>query len=232
MRAIKRVLVIGVFVGVIGLLMSVSGQAQCTQNQNEAVDCFIKNGVSTGLLALPKGMTMSQYEAYGVSVSKVLQSPPTAIFLLGMASAAADAIPPTNADGTENLAAQNAFVNAIIAAGLKEDIITLPAQTTSAQIEEFARELTLGMAGNAGVSISPGAFLRALDGYVLAATSSSGTVNWLQVTTSIASLVSALQTTGLMKLPSTITAANVQQFALDTANAIVAYKVATGKAHL
>jgi hypothetical protein len=152
--------------------------------------------------------------------------------LLGMASAAADAVPPTNADGTENLAAQNTFVNGVIAAGLKDDIITLPAQTTSAQIEEFARELTLGMAGNAGVTISPGAFLRALDGYILAATSSTGTVNWLQVTTSIASLVSALQTTGLMKLPASITTVNVQQFALDTANAIVVYKLATGKAHL
>lgn len=232
MRNIKRILTISVCVGVIALLTSVSGHAQCTRSQNEAVDCFIKNGVSTGLLAVPTGMTMSQYEAYGVSISKVLQSPSAAIFLLGMAGAAADATPPTNADGTEDLAAQNAFVNAIVAAGLKDEIIKLPPQTTSAQIEEFARELTLGMAGNAGVSISPGAFLRALDGYILAATSSSGTVNWLQVTTSIASLVSALQTTGLMKLPSTITAANVQQFALDTANAIVAYKTATGKSHL
>jgi hypothetical protein len=232
MRNIKRILTICVFVAAIGLLTSVSGHAQCTQNQNEAVDCFVKNGVSTGLLVVPKGMTMSQYEAYGVSVSKVLQSPSTAIFVLGMASAAADAIPPTNANGTENLAAQNIFVNSIIAAGLKDDIIALPAQTTSTQMEEFARDLTLGMAGNAGVTISPGAILRALDGYILAATSSSGTVNWLQVTTSIASLVSALQTTGLMKLPATITVANIQQFALDTANAIVVYKQATGKGHL
>ncbi len=232
MRHIKQILIMSVFVGAVGLLTSATGHAQCAGSQNEAVDCFIKNGVSTGLLAVPKGMTMAEYEAYGVSISKVLQSPSAAIFLLGMASAAADAVPPTNADGTEDLAAQNTFVNAIIAAGLKDEIITLPTQTTSAQIEEFARELTLGMAGNAGVTISPGAFLRALDGYILAATSTTGTVNWLQVTANITSLISALQTTGLMKLPAGITAANVQQFAVDTATAIVVYKVATGKAHL
>jgi hypothetical protein len=228
MRHIKRVLIMGV----LGLLVSLRGHAQCQVNQDAAVNCFVKNGVSTGLLAVPPGMTMTQYKSYGIAVSKVLQMPSSAVFLLGMAGATADAIPGLNANGTANQPAQDAFMNALIAAGLKDSIIALPAETTTAQLEQFARDLTAGMTGNAGVTISPGAFLRALDGYILAATSSSGTVDWLKVAASITSLVSALQTTGLMKLPSSITLANVQQFALDTSTAIVVYKTATGRAHL
>jgi hypothetical protein len=234
MPHIKRVLAMGVSVGVFALLICAPGQAQrqCSGSQDQAVDCFVNNAVSTGLLAVPSGMTLSQYKSYGVAVSKVMQAPSAAIFLLGMAGAVADAAPATNADGTANQAAQDAFVNAIIAAGLKDNIITLPAETTSTQIEMIARELTVSMAGNSGVTISPGGFLRALDGYILAATPANGTINWLQVTTNITTLVSGLQTMGLIKLPAGITAANVEQFALDTATAIVVYKTATAKAHL
>ncbi len=234
MPHMKRIILTSILAGVIALLSSIPSRAQsdCTQNQNEAVDCFVRNGVSTGLLAVPSGMTLSQYKAYGVAVSKVLQRPSAAIFLLGMAGASADAIPPTNADGSANQAAQNTFVNAIIAAGLNDNIITLPSQTTTAQLQQFASQLTASMTGNPGVTISPGGFLRALDGFILGATSSTGVVNWLQVTTNITSLVSALQTTGLIKLPSGTTLANVEQFALDTASAIVVYKTATGKANL
>jgi hypothetical protein len=228
MRHINRIIVTGVF----GLLISVPSHAQCQQSQDAAVNCFVKNAVSTGLLVLPSGMTMSQYKSYGVAVSRVLQTPSAAIFLLGMAGATADAVPPTNADGTANQPAQDAFVNAMITAGLKNSIIALPSETSAAQLELFARELTWNMTGNAGVTISPGGFLRALDGYILAATSSSGTVDWLKVTASITSLVNALYTTGLMKLPAGVNVSNVQQFALDTANAIAVYKQATGKAHL
>jgi hypothetical protein len=232
MRHIKRILVMGVFVGVLGLLTGVASHAQCTQNQNQAVDCFIKNGVSTGLLALPPGMTMSQYESYGVSVSKIMQSPSLAVFLLGVAGATADAIPPADANGTADQVAQNMFLYGILGAAMKDGIITLPAQTTSEQLVQFTRELAAGISENSGVTISAGAFLRALDGYIIAATSSSGVVNWSQVTASVASLTSALQSAGLIKLPANITLAHVQQFALDTANAIVAYEVATGRAHL
>lgn len=229
MRHVKK----GFVLGVLGLLISTPGWAQqCTSNANAAVECFLKNGVSTGLLVLPKGMTMNQYQSYGVAVSKVLQSPSAAIFLLGMAGAASDAIPPTNANGTPNQAAQDGYVDAIVAAGLKDEIIQLPPQTTSSQLEQFARELTAGMTGNPGVTISPGAFLRTIDGFIVASTSSSGTVNWVQVTSNITSLVGVLQTAGLVKLPASITIANVEQFALDVATAIEQYKQTTGKAHL
>jgi hypothetical protein len=234
MPHIKRVLAMGVSVGVFALLICAPGRAQqqCNGNQDEAVDCFVKNAVTTGLLAIPKGMTMTQYKSYGVAISKIMQTPSAAIFLLGMAGAAADAVPPTNADGSANQAAQDTFVNAIVAAGLKNSIIALPPETTSTQLDMFARELTASMAGSSGVTISPGGFLRMIDGYILAATPANGTINWLQVTTNVTSLVSALQTTGLIKLPSGITIANVEQFALDTATAIVVYKTATAKAHL
>ncbi len=234
MRHINRRLVMVLLGGAFGLLMSAPGHAQqdCSASQNGAVNCFVKNGVSTGLLVLPSGMTLTQYQSYGVAVSSVMQSPASAVFLLGMAAAAADAIPPTNVDGTANLAAQTTLVNAIVTAGLNDSVITLPAQTTTAQFQQLAVQLTTNMTGNPGVTISPGGFLRALDGFIIAATSSAGTINWLQVTTNITSLVSALQTTGLIKLPTGTTLANVEQFALDTANAIVVYKTATGKAHL
>jgi hypothetical protein len=233
MSHIKRVLAMGVSVAVFVLLTCASGQAQgCAGNQNEAVDCFVKNAVTTGLLALPSGMTMAQYKSYGVAISKIMQTPSAAIFLLGMAGAAADAAPPVNFNGVANQAAQDAFVNAIVAAGLNDGVIALPAGTTSAQLEMFARELTVSMAGSSGVTISPGGFLRMLDGYIVAATQTNGTINWTQVTTNIATLVTALETTGLIKLPAPVTVANVEQFALDAANAIVAYKTATGKAHL
>jgi hypothetical protein len=233
MLHIKRIFTISVFTGVFALLVSAPGNAQqCAGSQDGAVDCFVRNGVSTGLLALPPGMTMTQYKSYGVAVSKVMQSPSAAVFLLGMAGAAADAIPPTNADGSANQAAQDTLVNAIITAGLNDNIIALPTETTAAQFQQIARSLTQGMTGNPGVTISPGGFLRALDGYTLAATQTNGTINWLTVTTSITSLVNMLQTTGLIKLPPGTTLANVQQFALDTASAIVAYKTATNKATL
>jgi hypothetical protein len=233
MRRIKRIVITGVFVSIFGLLMSQPGIAQsCTGNQDDAVDCFIRNAVSTRLLVIPKGMTMTQFKSYGVAISKVLQSPPAAVFLLGMAGAIADAIPPSNLDGTVNQAAQDAFVNAIITAGLRDGIINLPVETTSAQLEQFARELTAGMTSNGGVSISPGAFLRVLDVYIVAATPLSGPVNWSQVTTNINILVSGLQTAGLIRLPASVTLSSIEQFALDTANAIEVYKLATGKAHL
>jgi hypothetical protein len=233
MPHIRRILAMGVSACVFVLLMSAPSQAQqCIGTQDGAVDCFVKNAVSTGLLAVPKGMTMTQYKSYGVAISKIMQTPSAAVFLLGMAGAAADAAPPVNFNGAANQAAQDAFVNAIVAAGLKDSIIALPAETTSSQLEMFARELTASMAGSSGVTISPGGFLRMLDGYMIAATQTNGTINWTQVTTNIATIVTALNTTGLIKLPAPITVANIESFALDAANAIVAYKTATGKAHL
>ncbi|MFZ0821932.1 MAG: hypothetical protein WAM91_17855 [Candidatus Acidiferrales bacterium] len=229
----KRILSVSVFVCAFGLLICRPGVAQsCAGTQDGAVDCFVKNAVTTGLLAVPTGMTMSQYKSYGIAVSKVMQTPSAAMFLLGMAGAAADAAPPTNADGSANQAAQDALVNAIVTAGLNDGMIALPSEATSNQLEMFARALTASMSGSSVVTISPGGFLRVLDGYTLAATQTNGTINWLTVTTNITSLVGALQTTGLIKLPAGITLANVEQFALDAASAIVVYKTATGKAHL
>jgi hypothetical protein len=46
---------------------------------------------------------MSQFKAYGVSVSKIVQQQPTALAVVGLASAVADALPPTNASGSANV---------------------------------------------------------------------------------------------------------------------------------
>jgi hypothetical protein len=235
MRLINRILSINLFAVVIALMVSAPGYAQqrsnCTGNADLAVDCFVSNGVSVGLLEVPSGMTLGQYKSYGVAVSKVMQTPSAAVFLLGMAAAAADAAPGKNLDGTLNQAAQDTLVNAIISAGLNNNIIALPAESTTSQVQQIARSITQGMSGNPGVMISPGAFLRLLDGYTTAATS-GGVINWAAVTTNISGLVNMLQTTGLIKLPTGITLANVQQFAVDTAHGIVAYKTATNKLSL
>jgi hypothetical protein len=235
MRYTNRILAMSLIAAMFALMVSAPGHAQqrqqCTGNSDQAVNCFVSNGVSVGLLELPSGMTLTQYKSYGVAVSKVMQTPSAAVFLLGMAAAAADAGPATNVDGSANQSAQDNLVNAIVSAGLNNSIITLPSEATVAQVQQIARSITQGMTGNPGVMISPGAFLRTLDAYTISATS-GGVTNWTAVTANISGLVNMLQATGLIKLPAGITLANVQQFAIDTAHGIVAYKTATNKPNL
>ena len=52
------------------------------------------------------GMSMSQFKAYMCRFRRSCSQQPTALAVVGLASAVADALPPTNADGSANLAAQ------------------------------------------------------------------------------------------------------------------------------
>ena len=61
-------------------------------------------------------MTLTQFESYGIAVSKILQTQHTYLMLVGT-SAIADALPPTNADGSSDSAAQTTAVNSIVASG-------------------------------------------------------------------------------------------------------------------
>src|ERR1700679_3543747 len=77
-------------------------QTNCTASQQAAVQCFVANAVATDLTKPRYGMTLAQFESYGLCVSQVLQPPHPFLVLVGFSSAVADAMPPTNADGSSN----------------------------------------------------------------------------------------------------------------------------------
>jgi hypothetical protein len=239
MKSIKAALILGAIALLAGIpaAAQMPSQLQCTGSQDAAVQCFVTNAVSTRLASIPSGMTLAQYQAYGVAVSKTFQTPTLLVFLIGMTSAVADALPPTNAQGNSDQSAQETAVNAVVAAGLKDKLFALPSEVSLTQLQQIAREMTGQVAQNSGLVISPGALLRTLDSYIVSATSASSgaaaaAVNWLEVTTGLSTLVDNLMSTGLMKLPTGITSSDVKQFALDVCTAIEQYKQATQKAHL
>jgi hypothetical protein len=220
------------------LVFLAGGQAvradnKCADSPDAAVKCFVKNAVKSGLAAKPQGMTMSQYKAYGVSVSRIVQTPPTLVFLLGTMGAAADALPPVNADGvTPNAAAQEHAVGAIVDAALKAAFISLPQGSKRVHLKMFALSVADTMGQNTGVTISPGALLRLLDSYLVGARSADGAVDWATVQTQINSLVDGLAQSGLLRLPNGVSSDGVKQFANDVAVAIDAYKAATMRSRL
>jgi hypothetical protein len=206
-------------------------QQNCQASQTAAVDCFVADAVKTDLTSLRYGMNMAQFKAYGVAVSKILQAQQDYLVMAGMASAIADAMPPTNANGTANAAAQSAAVNAIVHAEILCGLVTLPSQVNQQQAQWFSLDAVSSMNTANGVMLSPGFLLRAIDSYVVTATS-SGTVNWTQVNSQLAGMVSGLSSAKLLKLPPTVTLSNAQLFAQDVAQAIYNYKQATGRATL
>jgi hypothetical protein len=72
----------------------------CTASSDAAVQCFVANAVTTGLTQPRYGMTLAQFQAYGVAVTKILQTDQTYLGLVGLCSEIAAALPPTNAEGT------------------------------------------------------------------------------------------------------------------------------------
>ncbi len=203
----------------------------CVASQDAAVGCFVGNSVRTGLTSLRYGMTMSQFKAYGVAISKVLQAQQDYLVLAGLASAIADAMPPTNANGTANASAQQTAVNAVVHAEILCGLVTLPAGVNEQQAQWFSLDMVGSMNATQGIMLSPGFLLRVTDSYIVSATS-NGVVNWTQVNSQLASMVSGLSSAGLLKLPGSVTLANAQLFAQDLAQAIYAYKQATGKVSL
>jgi len=206
--------------------------AFCNTSQTMAAKCFAQSAITSDIAAMPAGMTMAEYQSYGVAVLRILQSTDTAVILLGTTSAISDAMPATNANGTANTAAQTTAINAIISAGLSTTIITLPTQTTQAQLELFAQQAVTNMGGFNGVSLSPGSILRLIDSYIVTATSSNGTINWTTVNSSLTTAVNNLISSGMVKLPSSVTTTQFTTFVEDVAQAIAAYKSATDKKSL
>lgn len=206
-------------------------QQNCEASQNAAVNCFVAYAVQTDLTSLRYGMNMTQFKAYGVAVSKILQAQQDYLVLAGMSGAIADAMPPKNASGGANAAAQTTAVEAIVHAEILCGLVSLPAQVNQQQAQYFSLDLVSSMNSSGGIMLSPGFLLRAIDSYVVTSTN-GGKVNWTQVNSQLASMVSGLSSAGLLKLPANVTLANAQLFAQDVAQAIYNYKLATGRTSL
>ncbi len=204
----------------------------CVSSQSAAVKCFVGYAIATKIVTVPPGMSMTNYNSYALAVLRISQDTNVSVILLGTTSAIADAMPAKNEDGTANPTAQTNAINAIINAELLNGIITLPTQTTEAQLELFAQLTVTNMSGFTGVSLSPGAALRLIDSYIVTATSTSGTINWTTVNASLTTAVKNLISSGLLKLPSGVTQTQFTTFVEDVAQAIAAYKSATGKKSL
>jgi len=219
------------FVPITVLARPAHAERSCTSSQDSAVECFANNAVKTKLLTIHYGMTTSQFQAYTVSVSKIMQAQNTNLVIVGLSCAVADAMPPTNADGSANQAAQTDAVNSIVAAELASGIASLPAETSQQDMQWFSLDLVNSMNAGNGVLLSPGTLLRLIDSYVVTSTS-GGVVNWSQVNSNLAVMVGNLATSGLLKLPASITQAEVTNFAQSLAQIIYTYKTATGRTSL
>ena len=214
------------------LIAAPAARAQsCNASQDAAVQCFVSAAVKTNLTSLRYGMTLPQFQSYGVAISKILQAQQTYLILAGMSSAVADAMPPTNADGSPNLAAQQSANTSSVAAEISSGIITLPAETSQQHLIWFTWDLTNGMNQGPAIVLTPGLLLRTIDTYVVNATT-SGVVNWTQVNANLAKLVTNLQNSAILKLPANITSAQVIAFAQSLAQIIYTYKAATARATL
>jgi hypothetical protein len=227
----KNIVLAGVCLLLVSTAPALHAQGGCASAPDAAVQCFVGNAVRSNLITVQYGMTMPQFKAYGVSVSKIVQQQPTALAVVGLASAVADALPPTNADGSANLAAQTAAVNSIVDAGIADDFITVPAETNSQDLKWFSLDLVNAMNANKGILLSPGTMLRVIDSYVITATS-SGTVNWTQADSGIATMITNFASAGLLKLPATITTAQAIQFGQSLAQITYTYRTATNRTTL
>jgi hypothetical protein len=228
---LKNIALAGVCLFVVSAAPPLRAQGNCNSGQEAAVQCFVANAVHTQLVTTQFGMSMSQFKAYGVSVSKIVREQPTALAVVGLASAVADALPPTNADSSANQAAQTAAIDSIVDAGIANNFLTLPAETTSQDLKWFSLDLVNVMNTNNGILLSPGTMLRVIDSYVVTATV-SGTVNWTQANSGIATMITNFAGAGLLKLPATITTAQAIQFAQSLAQITYTYKTATGRTTL
>jgi len=210
-----------------------AAQTNCTANANAAVECFVGNAVSTNLTKPRYGMSLAQFKTYGVAVSQILQTHHTYLVLTGLASAIADAMPPTNADGSANQSAQDIAVSQIVDAATTAKFTPTPSGASAQDLQWFTLDLVNAMNDNDGVMqmLTPGVGLRVLDSYVVTATS-GGSVNWTNADSKIDTAIQNLITSGLLKVPAEMTLAEVQTFANSIARAIYAYKVATNRTAL
>jgi hypothetical protein len=208
--------------------------ADCTASSGAAVQCFVANAVTTGLTQPRYGMTLAQFQAYGVAVTKILQTDQTYLVLVGLSSAIADALPPTNANGTYNTAAQETAIAQIVAAAATNAFVWPPSGTDLQDLQWFVQDLVNAMNVNQQVLqiLTPGVTLRIIDSYIITGTGSDGTVNWPQVNASLTTLVANFISSGLVRLTPSLTAAQLTAFVTALAQTISTYKTSTSRASL
>jgi len=219
----------------LSLLMAVGAQPaaaqfQCNRSQDQAVECFVLNAVSTKLTSPRYGMSVSQFETYGVAVSKIMQSNQTYLVLFSTASAIGDALPPTNSGGAANLAAQDLAVQQIVQAAVTNGIVVAPAETTALHLQYFTLDMVNMMNSVGGMLqiMAPGTMLRVVDSYIVTG-SVAGQPNWTTINASLSSAVTSLVTAGTLKLPANITFNQVSAYLQSVAQAIYSYKQSTGR---
>jgi len=212
---------------------SQTASSSCTASQQAAVQCFVANAVATDLTKPRYGMTLAQFESYGVAVSQILQTHHTYLVLVGVSSAVADAMPPTNADGSANQVAQENAVTQTVAVANQLGLTSLPTGTTLTDLEHFSLDITNAMNDNNGVLelLTPGVALRIIDSYIITATA-NGTVDWNEVSSKLSAAITSYIGAGLMKVPTGMTAVQVTSFANALAKVIYNYKVATHRTAL
>lgn len=179
-------------------------------------------------------MTLAQFQDYGVAVTKILQTDQTYLVLVGLSSAIADALPPLNADGSYNVAAQDSAIAQIVAAAATSGFVWPPSGTDLQDLQWFTQDLVDAMNVNQQVLqiLTPGVTLRIIDSYVITATGTDGTVNWPQVNTSLSTLVDNFIASGLVHLTPSLTTTQIKSFASALAQIIYNYKVATNRTSL
>jgi hypothetical protein len=205
----------------------------CTASQQSAVRCFVANAVATDLTTPRYGMTLAQFQTYGYAVAQILQTRQTYVVLVGVSSAVADAMPPTNADGTPNQTAQNNAIAQTVTAATSAGFTAPPQGTSITDLEHFSMDVTSAMNNTNGVLelLTPGISLRVIDSYIVTATA-NGTTNWTEVDTSLSTAITNFINAGLMKVPPGMTLAQVTSFANSLAKVIGTYKTATHRTAL
>ena len=202
----------------------------CTSSQQAAIECFVANAVATHLTQPRYGMTLAQFEAYGVAVNNILQTHHTYLMLVGVSSAIADAMPPKNANGSANQSAQDLAVTQIVSGAVSNHLANTSTGVTLQDMEWFSLDVTNAMNDNDGVMamLKPGLSLRLIDSYILTGTT-NGTVNWTTVNASLSTAIDNFVASGMMKVTPPMTTTELKSFADTLAHVIANYKVATGR---
>ena len=202
----------------------------CTSSQQAAIECFVANAVATKLTQPRYGMTLGQFEAYGVAVNTILQTHHTYLMLVGISSAIADAMPPTNANGSANQAAQDLAVTQLVSAAVANQMANPVTGVSAQDLQWFTLDVTSAMNDNNGVMamLTPGVSLRIIDSYIVTGTT-NGVVNWTTVDASLSKAIDNFIASGMMKVPPHITTANLKSFVDTLAHSIAEYKSSTGR---
>jgi len=229
---LKEALLFGMCLSVAAAAPSIQAQS-CTSSQDAAVQCFVADAVKARLIKPHFGMTLAQFESYGVAVSHILQTHDTYLTLIGTASAIADAMPPRNADGSANQGAQDLAVMQIVSAELNNGLANTMSGVAVQHLWWFSLDVVDAMNDNNGYLqlFTPGISLRIVDSYVVSATS-NGAVNWAQAYSGISGAIDQMITARLMKPPPHMSAAQIKSFSRSLAKVIYEYRVATKRARL